>query len=100
MRRWLSLLHRHGLMALTAAALLTFAAPTANADWHGHWHGGGGGWHGGWGWHGGHWGCCWRGGVFIGVPPVYAPPPVYYPPPSYYYAPPYYAPPPPYGYGY
>ena len=32
-----------------------------------------------------------NGGVFIGVPPIYAPPPVYYPPPpTYYYPPPYY----------
>ena len=47
----------------------------------GGWHGGGA-WHGGaWGWHGNRWSCCWRGGVFIGVPPVYVPPPVYYPPP-------------------
>ena len=37
----------------------------------------------------------WRGGVFIGLPPVivgppviYAPPPVYYGPPPFYYAPP------------
>jgi len=85
---------------------LILSAPTASADWHGGsggggWHGGwgwhgGGGWHGGWGWHGGGWGCCWRGGVFVGVaPPVYVPPPTYYyPPPPYY---PYYSAP--YGYG-
>jgi hypothetical protein len=92
-----------------AAAAIGFAAtPAAHADWHGGgghgggwhgggWHGGWAGWHGGgWGWHGGQWNCCWRGGVFIGLPPVYAPPPVYYPP---YYPPPYYAPTPyPYGY--
>ncbi len=63
----------------------------------GGWHGGGG-WYGGggWGWHGGAWGCCWRGGVYIGLPPYYVPPPVYYPPPYYpgYYPPPYTA----YGY--
>ncbi len=43
----------------------------------------------------------WRGGLWIGVPPVviapgYYPPPSYYPPPPYYYAPPpapYYPPP-------
>lgn len=90
--------------AVLTAGLLTISTPAARADWHGGWHGGGwhgGGWHGGgWGWHGGHWGCCWRGGVFIGVPPVYVPPPVYYPPPNYYYPPPYYAPPPSYSYGY
>jgi len=91
--------------------------------WHGGgggWHGGGGGWHGGggygggwhgggwyggrwyggggWGWHNGVWGCCWSGGVFIGLPPYYIPPPVYYPPPYYYPPPGYY--PPPYAYGY
>ena len=56
-----------------------------------------GGHRGGWGWRGGHWGCCWRGGVFIGVRPLYVPPRVYYPPPPVYYAPPpvYY---PPYAY--
>jgi len=38
----------------------------------------------------------WRGGVFIGVPPVVYPAPYYYAPPPVYYAPPpaYYAPPP------
>jgi len=35
----------------------------------------------------------WRGGVWIGVPPLYVGPPAYYPPP-YYYPPPVYAPPP------
>jgi hypothetical protein len=31
----------------------------------------------------------WRGGFFIGFPPVYVgPPPAYYYPPPYYYAPP------------
>jgi hypothetical protein len=45
--------------------------------------------------------CCgggWRGGVFIGIPPIVVGPPVYpyYPPPAYYPPPPaYYAPPPP-----
>jgi hypothetical protein len=86
------------LAALTGALILPLAP--AHADWHGGggWHGGwgwhGGGWRGGWawhgagwGWHGGAWGCCWRGGVFIGLPPVYVPPPVYYPPPAYYPAP-------------
>jgi hypothetical protein len=44
--------------------------------------------------------CCgggWRGGVFIGIPPIVVGPPVYpyYPPPAYYPPPPaYYAPPP------
>jgi len=39
----------------------------------------------------------WRGGVFIGVPPVVVGPPAYYyPPPAYYYPPAYYAPPPAY----
>jgi hypothetical protein len=108
------------ILAATAVALLGVALSTsaARADWHGGgggWHGGAGGWHGGggawnsggwhggagwhgngWGWHGGTWGCCWRGGVFIGaVPPVFIPPPIYYPPPVYYPPPPYY---PPYGY--
>src|SRR5262245_26378464 len=79
------------LAALAGAVILPLAAPSpAHADWHGGrgWHGGwgwhGGGWRGGWGWHGGGWGCCWRGGVFIGLPPVYVPPPVYYPPPGYF----------------
>ena len=93
-----------GIATLAAAGLMFLSAPTARADWHGgggRWHGGGwhggggwnGGWHGGgWGWHGGSWGCCWRGGVFIGIPPVYAPPPVYYPPPAYYPPPPAYYP--------
>jgi len=95
--------------AALAACLLTLASPAARAAWHGGgggwhgggwhgggWHGGGwhgGGWRGGWGWRGGGWGCCWGGGVFVGIPPIYAPPPVYYPPPPAYY--PYY---PPYGY--
>ena len=89
-------------LAIAAAAMGFATTPTARADWHGGWnghgwHGGGGGHGGGWGWNGGRWNCCWRGGVFIGVPPVYAPPPVYYPP--YYYAPQYYSPAPyPYGY--
>jgi hypothetical protein len=89
-------------LGAAAVALFLLAGSPAQADWRGH--GGGGGWHGGgWngGWHGGGWnrGCCWRGGVFIGVaPPYYYPPPVYYPPPPVYYAPPpYYAPP--YAYG-
>ena len=82
-------------LGIAVLAIGLVAAPVANADWHGGWHGRSWGWHGGgWGWHGGHWGCCWRGGVFIGVPPVYVPPPVYYPPP--YYPPAY----PPYPYGY
>jgi hypothetical protein len=39
----------------------------------------------------------WRGGVFIGLPPVVVGPPAYYyPPPAYYYPPGYYAPPPAY----
>jgi hypothetical protein len=80
-------------LGIATAAIVFAAAPAARADWHG----GRGGWHGG-GWHGGGWNCCWRGGVFIGLPPVYAPPPAYYPPP-YYYAPPYY-PPASYPYGY
>jgi hypothetical protein len=91
-------------LGIAAAALGVAVPPAARADWHGNqwhggsWHGGGAGWHGGsWGWHGGRWNCCWRGGVFIGVPPVYAPPPVYYPP---YYYPPAYYPPAPYPYGY
>jgi hypothetical protein len=36
----------------------------------------------------------WRGGVFIGVPPVIVGPPVYYPPPVYAPPPVVYAPPP------
>ena len=79
--------------AVLAAAILLLAIPDRAAlanwhgggdGWHGGWHGWHGGWHGGggWGWHRGTWGCCWRGGVFVGV----VPPPVYYPPP--------------YGYGY
>jgi hypothetical protein len=85
-------------LGIAAVAASLAIAPAAHADWQGRgWHGGGPGWHGrGWGWHGGGWNCCWRGGVFVGVPPVYAPPPVYYPP--YYYSPPYY-PPAPYPYG-
>ncbi len=89
-----------GVAALLAASLLILSAPVARADWHGGWRGGGwhDGWHhGGWGWRGGGWGCCWRGGVFIGLPPVYVAPPAYYPPPPVYYPPPYYAP---YAYGY
>jgi hypothetical protein len=97
----LSFARRFGLV-IAVAGLGLMGTPAARADWHGGghggagWHGGGWGWHGGWhgggwGWHGG---CCWRGGVFIGVPPVYVPPPVYYPP---YYPPAYYAP---YPYGY
>jgi len=44
--------------------------------------------------------CCgggWRGGVFIGIPPIVVGPPVYpyYPPPAYYPPPPAYYPPPP-----
>lgn len=107
--------------AILAAGTFTLAIPAAQADWNGRggsWHGGGGGWrgggwnggwrgggwnggwrgggwNGGWGWRGGP-GCCWQGGVFVGVvPPVYVPPPVYYPPPPVYY--PYY--PQPYAYG-
>ncbi len=109
-----------GIAALAVAGTLFLSTPAARADWHGGggggwhggggggwgwrgggggwgWHGGGGGWNGGggWGWHGGRWACCWRGGVFIGLPPVYVPPPAYYPPPYYppppaYYPPPYY----------
>ncbi|HXA25378.1 MAG TPA: hypothetical protein VNW90_24110 [Acetobacteraceae bacterium] len=103
------------ILTATAVVFLGFVLTisAARADWHGGgggghggggWHGGGGGtwhgggWHGGgWGWHGGTWGCCWRGGVFVGVAPVFIPPPIYYPPPPVYYPPPpYYAPP--YGY--
>lgn len=41
----------------------------------------------------------WRGGVWIGVPPIVVGPPAYYPPPVYYPPPPaYYAPPPPAAY--
>jgi hypothetical protein len=99
MRAAPSLVRRFSL-AFAVASIGMITGPAARADWHGGWHGGGwhgaSGWHGGgWGWHGGSWSCCWRGGVFIGVPPVYVPPPVYYPP--YYYSPPYYAP---YPYGY
>jgi hypothetical protein len=89
-------------LGIAVAAMTLAVTPVARADWHGGgqrgWHGGGwGGWHdGNWGWHGGRWSCCWRGGVFIGLPPVYAPPPVYYPP----YYPPAYYPPAPYPYGY
>jgi hypothetical protein len=73
-------------VALLATGALALSAPVAHADWHGGWRGGGG-----WGWRGGGWGCCWRGGVFVGVaPPVYYPPPVYYAPPPVYYPPPYY----------
>lgn len=38
----------------------------------------------------------WRGGVWIGLPPVVVGPPAYYAPPPAYYAPPAYG----YGYGY
>jgi hypothetical protein len=87
---------RWRLAILLTAGALALPICSAQAQWRGGgWHGGG--WHGG-GWHGGGWNCCWRGGVFIGLPPVYAPPPAYYPPP-YYYAPPYY-PPASYPYGY
>src|ERR1039458_6155912 len=77
-----------------ALALPLVAAAPAHAQWHGGgggggrhgggggWHGGGGGWHGGGGWRPG---CCWRGGIFLGPPIVYAPPPVYYAPPPVYY---------------
>jgi hypothetical protein len=37
----------------------------------------------------------WRGGVFIGVPPVVVGPPIYYPPPVYYVPPVLYGPAPP-----
>jgi hypothetical protein len=91
-------------IAAVAGALLAVplaVSSPADAAWHGGWgwHGGGGGWHGGWGWHAGWgwrggwgwhrgvWGCCWRGGVFIGAPPVYVAPPAYYPPPPVYYVP-------------
>jgi len=40
----------------------------------------------------------WRGGVWIGVPPVVVGPPAYYAPPPVVYAPPVYGPR--YGYGY
>ncbi len=91
-------------LGIAAAATGLATTPMARADWHGGgghghgWYGRGPVWHGGgWGWHGGRWSCCWRSGVFIGIPRVYAPPPVYYPP--YYYPPPYYSPAPyPYGY--
>jgi hypothetical protein len=87
-------------LTITAVAValsgMLLSASVAHAGWRGP------GW--GWGWRGPGWGagCCWRGGVFIGVPPlIFAPPPVYYRPPPYYpppyYAPPYY--PPPYTYG-
>ena len=98
MRKIVSSTLRIAALAGALAVPLAAASP-AHADWHGRggWHGGG---HGGWGWHGGARGCCWRGGVFIGLPPVYVPPPLYYPPPPVYYAPPpvYY--PPPYAYRY
>src|SRR2546423_1901797 len=86
MRSWLRCILTGAIVALSVLAI-----SPAHAEWHGGgWHGGGwhgGGWHGGgWGWRGGHPGCCWRGGVFIGVPPpVYIPPPVYYRPPPVYY---------------
>jgi hypothetical protein len=98
MRYPLSLLRpMAGAVAIAAAVTMFLAeAPVAHAQWRG----GGAGWHGGWGWHGrwgwrpGGWGCCWRGGVFVGVPPVFVPPRVYYAPPPVYYVPPpiYYSP--------
>ena len=103
MRPTLPALRIAGAVAFAAAGFLVLASPSARADWHGRGGWNGGGWHGG-GWNGGGWrgggGCCWRGGVFIGVaPPVYIPPPVYYaPPPVYYPRPYYYAAP--YGYAY
>jgi len=42
----------------------------------------------------------WRGGVWIGVPPIVVGPPAYYAPPPVVYAPPYYGPAYGYGYGY
>jgi hypothetical protein len=121
MRALRSSLQRTAGAALFAAAACFALAPSAahaqHNGWHGGgggWHGGGGGWHGGggwgggwhggwhgggsWGWHNGVWACCFTGGVFIGLPPVYVPPPVYYPPPGYYPPPPVYYPPPAYGY--
>jgi hypothetical protein len=115
--RFIRSLRRHILGAATVAVFgFVLSTSAVRADWHGSGgHGGGGGWHGGgaggggfhggagwhggggWGWHGGAWGCCWRGGVFIGVPPLFIPPPIYYPPPPVYYPPPAYYPPP-YGY--
>ena len=107
-RDWLGVL---AAAVLAGGCLLVFPA---QADWHGRdgWHGG---WHGGWHhdggeWRGGGWGCCWRGGVFVGVvpqyyfpppypvaPPDYVPPPAYSVPPADYGPPPGYAP---YGYSY
>jgi hypothetical protein len=66
-------------LAIATVAALPLLTPGAARAW----------WSGGWGWHPG---CCWRGGVFVGIapppvvigPPVYAPPPVYYAPPPVY----------------
>ena len=101
-----------GFAVALSAPLLT--ASPAQAYWHGGWgvHVGGG-WHGGYGyrpgwgyhpgWGGGYrpgWGYGWRGGVYVGIPPVapypygYAYPyrpyrwvPGYYGPGGYYIAP-------------
>jgi hypothetical protein len=62
------------LAAVACAVLASMAATTPAAAW-------------------------WRGGVWIGVPPIVVGPPAYYPPPVYYPPPPaYYAPPPPAAY--
>jgi len=53
---------------IAGAAALTMNAPQAQAQWHGHWRGGGG-WHGG-GWHGGGWhggGYGWGGAAVAGL---------------------------------
>jgi len=76
---------------LTLAVAVPLLTPQPAEAW---WHGGGWGYHPGWGWHGG-WGWGWRGGVYVGVPPVVVgAPAVAYPPPAYGYhwVPGYYAP--------
>jgi len=73
-----------GLTLAVAAPLLT---PQPAQAW---WHGAGWGYHPGWGWHGG-WGWGWRGGVYVGVPPVVVGAPVGYAPYGYHWVPGYYA---------
>jgi hypothetical protein len=80
-------------LVITLATAASLATPKpALAWWHSGW-----GWHAGWGgwrpapgWHAG-WGWGWRGGVYVGVPPVVVAPPVAYAP-GYHWIPGHYAP--------
>jgi hypothetical protein len=84
------------VIALATATAVTAPTP-ARAWWHGGWgwHAGWGGWHPAPGWRAG-WGWGWRGGVYVGVPPVVVGAPVLAPPvayaPGYRWIPGYYTP--------